>query len=103
MVKRFMERFDQGKELAPRDIVARAIDHEMKRLGEENVFLDISHRRPGIHRRTLPDHSCTAQSFGFDMTKEPLPVVPSCPLHLRRRDDRRERKNRYRLPSLCSG
>ena len=73
----FMERFDERAELAPRDIVARAIDHEMKRLGIDSVFLDISHKPakkieklfPTIHRRCL--------ALGFDMRKQPLPVVPA--------------------------
>ncbi len=73
----FMQRFDSRGELAPRDIVARAIDHEMKRLGADCLYLDISfkptdfitHHFPNIHRRCL--------EYGFDMTREPLPVVPA--------------------------
>lgn len=75
--ERFMERFDERMELAPRDIVARAIDHEMKRLGEENVFLDISHRSPEFIEEHFPTILAATQTFGFDMTKEPLPVVPA--------------------------
>lgn len=74
---RFMERFDPRGELAPRDIVARAIDHEMKRLGIPYVYLDISHKPasfviehfPMLHQRCL--------EAGHDMSKGPVPVVPA--------------------------
>jgi len=75
--KQFMHKFDERGELAPRDIVARAIDHEMKRLGASCIYLDISHRSsafiashfPTIHERCL--------QYGIDITKEPIPVVPA--------------------------
>jgi L-aspartate oxidase len=75
--QRFMHRFDERLELAPRDVVARAIDSEMKRLGVPHLYVDISHKDadfiighfPTIYRRT--------RDLGFDMTKEPLPVVPA--------------------------
>ncbi|OUR81977.1 L-aspartate oxidase [Cycloclasticus sp. 46_120_T64] len=74
---RFMPRFDKRAELAPRDIVARAIDHEMKRLGIESVFLDISHLTPQFTKSHFPMLYKKCLDFGFDMTKDPLPVVPA--------------------------
>lgn len=74
---RFMDRFDPRLELAPRDIVARAIDHEMKRLGAENVYLDISHKPEAFLEEHFPTIKAKTQSFGFDITKERLPVVPA--------------------------
>jgi len=74
---RFMERFDPRAELAPRDIVARAIDHEMKRLGADCVYLDISHRPAALLREHFPTIHRRCLEFGFDLTREPLPVVPA--------------------------
>lgn len=74
---RFMRDFDPRGELAPRDIVARAIDHEMKRLGIDHVYLDISHRSPAFVREHFPTIHQRCLEFGFDMTVEPLPVVPA--------------------------
>ncbi|MBV1875486.1 MAG: L-aspartate oxidase [Cycloclasticus sp.] len=74
---RFMPNFDKRAELAPRDIVARAIDHEMKRLGISSVFLDISHRTAKFTKSHFPMLHERCLDFGFDMTKDPLPVVPA--------------------------
>ena len=75
--ERFMPRFDERAELAPRDIVARAIDHEIKRLGLDYVHLDISHRDPDFVRGHFPNIYERLLGLGIDMTKEPIPVVPA--------------------------
>ena len=73
----FMERFDPRGELAPRDVVARAIDHEMKRLGAECVFLDISHRPRDFLASHFPTVMARCREFGIDIAAEPIPVVPA--------------------------
>jgi L-aspartate oxidase len=75
--ERFMPRFDERAELAPRDIVARAIDHEMKRLGSECVYLDISHRPADFVIEHFPTIHARCLELGIDITREPIPVVPA--------------------------
>jgi L-aspartate oxidase len=74
---RFMPDFDSRAELAPRDIVARAIDHELKRLGLDYVHLDISHRDPAFVRSHFPTIHARLLELGIDITKDPIPVVPA--------------------------
>jgi L-aspartate oxidase len=74
---RFMPDFDERAELAPRDIVARAIDHEMKRLGVECMYLDISHKPADFIRQHFPTIYEKLLGLGIDLTQDPVPVVPA--------------------------
>jgi L-aspartate oxidase len=74
---RFMPRFDERGELAPRDIVARAIDHEIKRLGLDYVHLDISNRDADFVREHFPNIYEKLLGLGIDITADPIPVVPA--------------------------
>ena len=74
---RFMDKHHELAELAPRDIVARAIDYEMKKGGFDSVFLDISHKDANFILDHFPNIAESCQKFGYDMTKQPIPVVPA--------------------------
>ena len=74
---RFMDRFDERAELAPRDIVARAIDHEMKRLGSDCLYLDISHKPADFINDHFPTVKERCLELGIDITRDPIPVVPA--------------------------
>ena len=73
----FMHRFDSRLELAPRDIVARAIDHEMKRLGLDCVFLDISMKSDAFIKEHFPTIYEQCLQLGINICQEPIPVVPA--------------------------
>ena len=72
-----MADYDQRKDLAPRDIVARAIDSELKRTGDPHVVLDMTHLKPAFLREHFPGVNAQLSQFGIDMTTQPIPVVPA--------------------------
>jgi len=74
---RFMPSFDERAELAPRDIVARAIDFEMKRLGADCMYLDISHKPEDFIKQHFPTIYQKTLELGIDITKQPIPIVPA--------------------------
>lgn len=75
--QRFMDAHDERAELAPRDIVARAIDFEMKKHGLDCVYLDISHQSPEFLQAHFPNILAKCLELGIDITREPIPVVPA--------------------------
>jgi L-aspartate oxidase len=75
--ERFMARYDARKELAPRDIVARSIDAEMKRRGDDCAFLDMTHLPRGFLLEHFPHILATCREYGIDIAVQPIPVVPA--------------------------
>ena len=73
----FLHRYDSREELAPRDVIARAIDHEMKRIGVDCMYLDISHKSNDFIIEHFPTIYARCLLHGFDLTNQPIPIVPA--------------------------
>lgn len=104
----FMHRYDSRQELAPRDIVARAIDHEIKKRGIDCVFLDISHKPDSFVQEHFPNIYERCLALDIDITRQPIPVVPAahytCGGVLTDRDARTDLANLYAVGEVaCTG
>ena len=72
-----MHKFHKDGELAPRDVVARAIDHEMKRIGCDCLYLDISHKSSSFIKKSFPNVYADCLKYDIDITKDQIPIVPA--------------------------